>query len=284
MARGLVDSRPQAVALIDRGLVLVSGAVADKAARLVAPSEPVELFGSPPRFVSRGGEKLAAALVRFAIDCSGVRALDAGASTGGFTDCLLQAGADSVVAVDVGHGQLHQRLRDDPRVISHERLDIRDVTLATVGGTPVGLVTADLSFISAIRAIPVLVGEAVRAGASLVLLVKPQFEAGRLEASRGRGVIRDPDIHRQTVVAVASALEAAGAAIMGVMPSPITGSAGNLEFLLHARTPAGETLPGSADTRSDVAAWVDRAVAEAHRGHGRAEATVDVSRDLETNR
>ena len=285
MARGLVDSRPQAVALIDRGLVLVSGAVADKAARLVASSEPVELLGSPPRFVSRGGEKLAAALVRFAIDCSGARALDAGASTGGFTDCLLQAGADSVVAVDVGHGQLHQRLRDDPRVISRERLDIRDVTLATVGGTPVGLVTADLSFISATRAIPVLVGEAVQAGASLVVLVKPQFEAGRLEASRGRGVIRDPDIHRQTVVAVASALEAAGAAIMGVMPSPITGSAGNLEFLLHARTPAaGKTRPGDPATRSDVATRVDRAVAEAHRGRGGAEATVDVSRDLETNR
>ena len=125
VARGLADSRPQAVALIAQGVVLVSGSVADKPARLVAPAEPIELLGDRPRFVSRGGDKLRAALDRFALDPSGRRALDAGASTGGFTDCLLQAGADHVVAVDVGQGQLHPRLRGDPRVTVLERLDIR---------------------------------------------------------------------------------------------------------------------------------------------------------------
>ena len=147
-------SRPQAVARIEQGQVLVSGTVADKPSRMVSPAEPIELLGPPPRFVSRGGEKLDAALQRFAIEVTGRRALDAGASTGGFTDCLLQAGAASVVAVDVGRGQLHPRLRSDPRVDCRERLDIRDVTLDTLGGSPVDLVTADLSFISATRAVP----------------------------------------------------------------------------------------------------------------------------------
>ncbi len=146
--RGLVASRPQAAERIEQGQVLVSGTVADKPSRMVSPAEPIELLGPPPRFVSRGGEKLDAALQRFAVGVTGRRALDAGASTGGFTDCLLQAGAASVVAVDVGRGQLHPRLRDDPRVDCRERLDIRDVTLDLLGGRPVDLVTADLSFIS----------------------------------------------------------------------------------------------------------------------------------------
>ncbi len=244
--------------------MLVSGSVADKASRLVGGDEPIEILGPPPRFVSRGGEKLAAALERFAVDPLGVRALDAGASTGGFTDCLLQAGASAVYAVDVGHGQLHHRLRADPRVIGCERTDVRDVTLATVGDRPVDLVTADLSFMSAQRAVPVLVGEVVAPGAPVVVLVKPQFEAGRVEASRGRGVIRDPRVHRRTLYEVASALEAAGADIMGAMPSPLTGAAGNTEFLLHARAPAG---PSGRGWRPDVSrsAILDGALAEAHR-------------------
>jgi 23S rRNA (cytidine1920-2'-O)/16S rRNA (cytidine1409-2'-O)-methyltransferase len=261
----LVESRPQAVALIDGGQVLVSGAVADKPSRLVAPAEPVELLGPPPRFVGRGGEKLDAALHRFSIDVSGRRALDAGASTGGFTDCLLQAGAASVVAVDVGRGQLHPRLRSDPRVVCREQLDIRDVTLETVGGIPVGLVTADLSFMSVTRAVAVLTGEVVAPDSPLVILVKPQFEAGRVEASRGKGVIRHPDIHRRTLAEVAGALADTGADIVGAMPSPITGSAGNLEFLLHARTPpAGRPVADRSPTASGLSDLVDRAVAEAH--------------------
>ena len=239
----------------------MSGAVADKPARMVSPAEPIELRPGPPPFVSRAGAKLAAALDRFAIDPSGARCLDAGASTGGFTDCLLQAGASHVVAVDVGHGQLHERLRTDPRVTNLERTDVRDVTLDSVGGRPVDLVAADLSFISATRAVPVLVGDAVAAGAPLVVLVKPQFEAGRAEASRGRGVIRDPDVHRRTLAEVATALRAAGADIMGAMPSPITGHSGNVEFLLHARAPGGAPVPPA-----DVDALVEAAVAEAHAG------------------
>jgi len=249
--------------------VLVSGSVADKPSRMVSPAEPIELVGPPPRFVSRGGEKLDAALHRFGIDVSGRRALDAGASTGGFTDCLLQSGAATVVAVDVGRGQLDPRLRNDPRVDSHERLDIRDVTLETVGRSPVGVVTADLSFISATRAVPVLVGEVVQPGSPVVILVKPQFEAGRVEASRGRGVIRDPEIHRRTLIEVTEVLAAAGADILGVMPSPITGSAGNIEFLVHARTsssdPAGRTPIGP---RTPLAERVDQAVTEAHAENG----------------
>jgi 23S rRNA (cytidine1920-2'-O)/16S rRNA (cytidine1409-2'-O)-methyltransferase len=262
----LVDSRPHAATLIEQGLVTVSGSIADKPARLVSAAEAVELLGPPPRFVSRGGQKLDAALIRFAIDPGGLRALDAGASTGGFTDCLLQAGAASVIAVDVGRGQLHQRLRSDQRVLCLERQDIRDVSLETVGGRPVDLVTADLSFISVAHAIPVLVGEVAVPGAPVVILVKPQFEAGRAEASRGRGVIRDPAIHRRTLGEVAAALQAAGAVIMGAMPSPITGSAGNTEFLLHATTPVtpgGSSRPAGPPPETSL--LLDDAVAEAHR-------------------
>jgi 23S rRNA (cytidine1920-2'-O)/16S rRNA (cytidine1409-2'-O)-methyltransferase len=260
VVRKLADSRPQAAELIARGVVLVSGAIADKSARLVSPAEPIELLGDPPAFVSRGGEKLRAALDRFAIDPAGLRALDAGASTGGFTDCLLQAGAIQVMAVDVGHGQLHQKLRGHPSVVNLERLDIRKVSLETVGGAPVDLVVADLSFISATRAVPVLTGGIAVPGAPMVVLVKPQFEAGRVEASRGRGVIRDPEVHRRTLGEVATALVAAGAVIMGVMPSPLTGHSGNVEFLVHARTPGatGET-PGT-----EVGPMLDAAVTEAH--------------------
>ncbi|HEY5109947.1 MAG TPA: TlyA family RNA methyltransferase [Acidimicrobiales bacterium] len=260
VARKLADSRPQAVELIARGVVLVSGSIADKAARLVSPAEPIELLGDPPPFVSRGGEKLRAALDRFSLDPTGKRALDAGASTGGFTDCLLQAGATHVVAVDVGHGQLHPRLRGHPSVTNRERLDIRKVDLDTVGGAPVDLVVADLSFISATRAVPVLVGDVAVPGAPLVVLVKPQFEAGRAEASRGRGVIRDPSVHRRTLGEVATALGDAGAVIMGAMPSPLTGHSGNVEFLLYARTPGWTGAVGPAD----VDALLDAAVDEVH--------------------
>lgn len=241
-------------------MVLVSGSIADKAARLVSPAEPIELLGDPPPFVSRGGEKLRAALDRFSLDPTGKRALDAGASTGGFTDCLLQAGATHVVAVDVGHGQLHPRLRGHPSVTNRERLDIRKVDLDTVGGAPVDLVVADLSFISATRAVPVLVGDVAVPGAPLVVLVKPQFEAGRAEASRGRGVIRDPSVHRRTLGEVATALGDAGAVIMGAMPSPLTGHSGNVEFLLYARTPGWTGAVGPAD----VDALLDAAVDEVH--------------------
>ncbi len=224
---------------------------------MVSPAEPIELRGDPPRFVGRGGEKLSAALLQFALDPTGLRALDVGASTGGFTDCLLQSGASEVVAVDVGHGQLHPKLRSDPRVVVHERLDVRALTLETLGGRPADLVTADLSFISMTHAVPALTSGVAVPGAAMVLLVKPQFEAGRTEASKGKGVIRDPVVHRRTLGEVARSLRSAGAVIMGAMPSPITGHSGNVEFLLY-RAPRPSAVRGDR-TAADHARWGRRA-------------------------
>jgi 23S rRNA (cytidine1920-2'-O)/16S rRNA (cytidine1409-2'-O)-methyltransferase len=212
----------------------VGGAVADSAARLVLPGDPVTISGPPPRFVSRGGEKLAAALERFAIAVEDRRALDAGASTGGFTDCLLQAGASAVIALDVGHGQLHERLRRDPRVTVIERMNVRTLDPEVVGA-PVDLVVADLSFISLRTVFPVLLGPVVRADGDVVALVKPQFEAGRAEASRGKGVIRDPAVWRRVLGEVASSIQDHGAVMIGGMVSPLLGADGNVEFLAHVR-------------------------------------------------
>lgn len=234
--RGLAASRTEAQQLIEGDRVTVGGAPALKAARMVSPDEPLELTGPAPRFVSRGGEKLDAALASFGIDVAGRIVLDAGASTGGFTDCCLQRGARQVVAVDVGHGQLHERLRADPRVLSHERCNVRTVDLGSLGA-PFDLVVGDLSFISLRLVTAPLVG-AVRPDGDLVLLVKPQFEAGRTEVARGRGIITDPAIHERVQVEVADALVAAGAPPLGWVTSPITGADGNVEFLVHARRSA----------------------------------------------
>ncbi len=193
------------------------------------------VIGPGPKYVSRGGDKLAAALERFDLDVSGVRCLDAGSSTGGFTDALLQAGAAEVVAVDVGRNQLHERLRADPRVDSREQTDIRSITADVLGGT-VDVVVADLSFISTSRLADVLIG-VVREGGDLVILVKPQFEAGRAEVSKGRGVVRDPEVWRRVLGEACGAIEAGGTAIMDVMVSPLRGAEGNAEFLVHAVKP-----------------------------------------------
>ena len=178
------------------------GAPADKPARLVAPDEPIQVLGPAPRFVGRGGDKLDGALTRFGIDVAGRRAVDLGASTGGFTDCLLQRGATLVVAVDVGYGQLHERLRRDPRVVVRERTNGRDLVAGDLG-PPAELLVADLSFISLRTVLPAVVPLAAP-HADLVLLVKPQFEAGRQEASRGKGVIKDPDVWRRVLGEVRS--------------------------------------------------------------------------------
>jgi 23S rRNA (cytidine1920-2'-O)/16S rRNA (cytidine1409-2'-O)-methyltransferase len=229
--RRLAGSRSQAGQLIDDGVVLVGGAVAAKASRLVHPGEPIVLT-QRPRFVSRGGDKLAGALDDFAIDVDGWRVLDAGASTGGFTDCLLQRGAAHVVAVDVGHGQLHPRIRADERVTVFERLHVRDLERQAIGGA-VDMVVADLSFIS-LRRVLVPIAAMCRPGGAMVLLVKPQFEAGRQEVSRGRGVVTDPSVHARVRDEVSEALQAAGAEVHGWTTSPITGGDGNIEFFVHA--------------------------------------------------
>ena len=251
--RGLVSSREQAQQAIEAGRVLVGGAPALKPARMVDGSEAVLVVGPGPRFVSRGGEKLDAALDHFAIDVQGKRALDAGASTGGFTDCLLQRGAATVTAVDVGRAQLHERLRADDRVTALERTDIR----AFVADEPFDVVVADLAFISLRTVAASLLGANAAAGADVVVLVKPQFEAGRAEASRGGGVIRDPEVWARVLDDVCSALEGHGAAMMGAMVSPLRGADGNVEFLFHLRAHTG----GAARVSVDFGALVAEAAA-----------------------
>ena len=258
--RGLTGSRARAAEEIEAGRVLVGGAPAAKAAALVDPAQPIELVGPAPRFVGRGGDKLDAALDHCGIDVAGCRAVDVGASTGGFTDCLLQRGAVEVVAVDVGYGQLHERLRADPRVVVRERTDIRSVGAADLGG-PVPVLVVDVSFISLRTVLSPVLGLAAP-GAVVVALVKPQFECGRREASRGRGVVRDPEVWRRVLGEVASAVARTDATMMGAMGSPLRGAGGNVEFFVHLRSPAAP--PGAGPAVVDL----DAVVAGARRFHG----------------
>lgn len=239
--RGLAASREEARAAVLAGIVTVGGRPADKPARLVDAAEALHLAGPPRRFVSRGGEKLDAALERFPVDPRGRDCLDAGASTGGFTDALLRRGADRVCALDVGYGQLAWAIRTDPRVVVLERVNARGLVRGVLPFEP-SLVVADLSFIPLVLVVPALIGVATDT-ADLVLLVKPQFELEPSAVGRG-GVVRDPEAWRRAVRAVGEACSAHGAQALDVMPSPIVGPAGNVEFLLHARKGASAaTLP-----------------------------------------
>jgi 23S rRNA (cytidine1920-2'-O)/16S rRNA (cytidine1409-2'-O)-methyltransferase len=244
--RHLAASRAAARDLVATHRVMVNGAVADKAARLVDPADSVEIAGTPPRFVGRGGEKLAGALSAFAVDPRGWVCLDVGSSTGGFTDCLLQAGAARVVAVDVGRGQLHERLRADDRVEVHEQTDIRRFD---PHGRQFDLVVVDVSFIS-LRLVLDAVAPLVADGGAVVALVKPQFEAGRVEAARGKGVITDAAVWRRVLGEVAAAAEARGFGVHDAMVSPVRGGDGNVEFLLHL-------VPGRASRVDATAATPD---------------------------
>ncbi|MFM7069587.1 MAG: TlyA family RNA methyltransferase [Actinomycetes bacterium] len=257
--RELVPSRSAAQDLISAGKVLVSGSVALKSARLVDPAESVTVLAERPRFVGRGGEKLDAALQEFHLDPSGFRVLDAGASTGGFTDCLLQAGAREVTALDVGHGQLHESLRGDDRVHVVERTNLRFVTTSDFG--EFDAVVADLSFISLRTVMPNLAACA-RRGAWIVVLVKPQFEAGRAEVSRGRGIVSDPELWRGALDGVASAAAAEGLDVCGAAVSPIRGGDGNVEFLLHLLRPerAPDVPSGALANTPSVASLLQRVV------------------------
>jgi 23S rRNA (cytidine1920-2'-O)/16S rRNA (cytidine1409-2'-O)-methyltransferase len=237
--RGLAHSRQQALEAIEAGQVRVQGIPTTSAARRVAGDEPIAVIGDGPRFVSRGGEKLAAALDAFRIDAGGRKALDAGASTGGFTDCLLQAGAASVVAVDVGRGQLAWPLRNDPRVRVLERTNIRTLELEAIGG-PADLCTADLSFISLALCAPAL-ARCTTPDADLVLLVKPQFEAGREHVGKG-GIVRDAAVHREVLRRVRDDVAAGGLRAIAVVPSPLRGADGNVEFFFHSRKDVGHLV------------------------------------------
>lgn len=251
VSRGLAEDRAEASSLIAAGRVLVGGAIASKSSRQVAPSDAIVVAGLPPRFASRGGEKLDAALEHFCLDVAGKDALDAGASTGGFTDCLLQRGAAKVVAVDVGHGQLLSRLRADPRVEVMEHANVRYLRPHDVGDRSFDVVVADLSFISLMMVAQALLGMA-KPCADLVVLVKPQFEAGRAVVSKGKGVVRDPKVWASVLCDVAGAFEAWGAIVAGGMASPLLGASGNVEFFLHLRTgEQGPSLVG--DSLSSIA-------------------------------
>jgi 23S rRNA (cytidine1920-2'-O)/16S rRNA (cytidine1409-2'-O)-methyltransferase len=246
--RGLAPSRAKAVELIETGRVTVGGAPAGSAARQVDGAEAVAVAAAPNEYVSRGGHKLRRALDEFAIDVTGMRALDAGASTGGFTDCLLQSGAAEVVAVDVGRGQLAWALRNDPRVTVMERTNLRALEAGALGA-PVDLVVADLSFIS-LRLVAANLLDLASPEAEFVLLIKPQFEAGRERVGKG-GVVRDPAVHREVLGEVVAALDAVGLGITAVVPSPIQGADGNVEFL--ARAVRGAATVGDEDLDGAVA-------------------------------
>jgi len=229
VSRGLTQSREQAVRLILAGSVLVDGKQVDKAGRLVDLRASVEIKTCPP-FVSRGGEKLAYALEAFGVSVSGRTCLDAGASTGGFTHCLVSRGAARVYAVDVGAGQLDPRLRADPRVVAMEKLNARFLTAAAFP-TPPDLATLDVSFISLERVLPAVMGVLDDPGEA-VMLVKPQFEVGKGRIGKG-GVVREPDQHRAVLERLARFAILRGWHVLGVLASPLTGPKGNREFFLH---------------------------------------------------
>ena len=254
--RGLARSREQAAELINGGRVAVAGLTAGKAATQVSRDAAITVTGDTgPEYVSRGGHKLAGALAAFdGLAVAGRRCLDAGASTGGFTDVLLRAGAKQVVAVDVGYGQLAWRLQTDPRVVVVDRTNVRELTLNRIGGQSVELLVGDLSFISLTLVLPALV-RCAAPDADFALMVKPQFEVGRERLGSG-GVVRDPALHAEAVRTVAAAASAQGLGVLGVTASPLPGPSGNVEYFLWLRAGA----PPLDDT--DLA----RAVAEGPAG------------------
>ena len=260
--RRLARSREQAAELIEAGRVTVGGQRAGKAATRVETSAAIVVAAPPegePEYASRGGHKLAGALAAFGAGPDGLRVegrrcLDAGASTGGFTDVLLRAGAQQVVAVDVGYGQLVWELRNDPRVVVVDRTNVRELTLDQIGDEPVELVVGDLSFISLTLVLPALVRCAVP-DADLALMVKPQFEVGRERLGAG-GVVRDVALHAESVRTVAASAASLGLGVLGVAASPLPGPSGNVEYFLWLRA-------GAPELREDD---VVRAIAEGPAG------------------
>lgn len=256
LRRELVGSRAEAQEAIEAGLVTVDGAPAGKQATLVHAGQAIVVARPARRYVSRGGDKLAHALARFDVVVDGRRALDAGASTGGFTDCLLQHGAAHVVAVDVGYGQAHERIRTDPRVHLLERTNVRELSAADVGTPPPDLLVADLSFISLSLVLPTLLALLHGPDAEAVVLVKPQFEARREDVGKG-GVVRDPAVWETSLRRVLDTIAPLGWRAVDATASPLPGPAGNVELLVHLRH-AGMPV-GAASTDEIVA----RAIAEA---------------------
>jgi 23S rRNA (cytidine1920-2'-O)/16S rRNA (cytidine1409-2'-O)-methyltransferase len=227
MERGLAESRAKAHALVMAGQVRVNDQVVLKPATAIDPKSTLTV-DSGPRYVSRGGEKLEGALTTFALDVTGLVCADVGSSTGGFTDCLLQHGAAKVYAIDVGKGILHWKLRNYPRVVVMEETNARHVESLP---EPVSFVTVDASFISLKILLPVIQKWELQ-DANIVALIKPQFEAGKKDVSRGDGVIRDPEIHKQVLLDVLSYAKSLGFGLRGLVRSTLLGPKGNVEFLL----------------------------------------------------
>lgn len=232
--RGLAHSRSLAQRLIMAGSVRVNGQVVLKPGSKVDVMDNIEI-AEPPRFVSRGGEKLLAALEAFGLDdLTGWICVDVGASTGGFTDCLLQHAAKTVFAVDVGYGVLDWKIRNDPRVVVMEKTNARYITGFE---DEIHLVVVDASFISLRTLLPVIKSWFIQGKGTIVALIKPQFEAGRAETARGSGVIRDPIIHRSVLETILTFAQSNGFQLLGVIRSPLTGPKGNIEFLVHLGLP-----------------------------------------------
>lgn len=233
--RGLTSSRERARALILAGQVVVGEHAVDKAGTRVEVDAPIRVKGEDIPYVSRGGIKLAHALDVFAVTVAGRTAIDVGASTGGFTDCLLQRGAARVYAVDVGYGQLAWKLREDPRVVSMERTNIRQLTAGTLETIP-NLAVIDASFISLDKVLPPTLA-LLTPDAEVVALIKPQFEVGRGQVGKG-GVVRDPRQHDEVIARIRTEAEGLGCTVLGVTDSPLLGQKGNREFLIHLRKAA----------------------------------------------
>lgn len=251
VARGMAETRSRARALILARDVTVNGQVVDRAGANVKPGDELALV-EKARFASRGGEKLDHALEHFGIEVAGYVAADLGASTGGFTDCMLQRGAARVYAIDVGYGQLAERLRTDPRVVVMDRTNARNLDALP---EPAGFASIDVSFISLALVLPA-VARILSPGGVCLPLVKPQFEAGRRDVGKG-GVVRDPATHRRVLLAVAEAAQRDGFGLRGLTASPLRGPAGNVEFLAHL------VLGGEAASNDDIETMVGRALEEA---------------------
>jgi 23S rRNA (cytidine1920-2'-O)/16S rRNA (cytidine1409-2'-O)-methyltransferase len=233
LARGLAPSRARAQAIVLAGEAFVDGTRVDKVGTLVAEDAAIEIRSAAPAYVSRGGVKLAGALDAFAVDVNGLRCLDLGASTGGFTDCLLQRGAARVVAVDVGYGQLAHKLRTDERVVVMERTNARSLTADAIDGAA-DLTVVDASFIGLDKLMHAI-ALCTRPGGALVALVKPQFEVGREAAAKGRGVIRDPAVRGAAIERATAAVALSGFEVLGTADSTLPGPKGNVEAFVHAR-------------------------------------------------
>ncbi len=253
---GLISGRDLAKSIIMEGKVYVNNQKADKPGLQIGEKDTVELRGAQPRYVSRGGLKLEKAMQSFPIDLNGKTAMDIGASTGGFTDCMLQNGAAKVFAVDVGYGQLAWKLRTDERVVNMERTNIRGVTPDDIG-TELDFASIDVAFISLELVLPVA-KTLLREGGTLVALIKPQFEAGREKVGK-KGVVRDAAVHREVIEKIVNFTQNNGFEVLGLDFSPIRGPEGNIEYLMYAASRS--TQPKS--FTEEIAALVEKSHAEA---------------------